>query len=388
MRRSHDTPGAAARGYSPEVLTVARSPFRPGRGVLPPLVAGRERELEIAERLLSDLARGRSSSEDLLFYGPRGNGKTTLLLEIRQRARERGMRAEALLTGALTSIERLVRALREEVGRFPGPGAGFHDAGFGATCAPAAPTADLRRLLVSWIAADPARPLVVVLDEIQALAPEVGRPFFDAVRQAKSGAAPFLVLTAGTPDAPRTLLRAGVSDGGGFRFLPVGRLARPDTVAALTVPTKESRRQMTEDAATLLAAESQDYPYFVQLLGSAAWEAAGTDSGISLQAAREGAAELRSRVRQFFSFRYREAEAHRVERILKPLALLFIEHEGHLPEARFEAFLDRFADGEETPFDAPALREKLCDLGVVWAERPGVWEMGIPSFADYLLRRA
>ena len=366
---------------------VRRSPFRPGRGVLPPLVAGRERELVIAERLLDDLAAGRPSSEDLLFYGPRGNGKTTLLLEIERRARERGMRAEALLTGALTSVERLVRALREEAGRIPGPAAGFLDAGFGATGAPAAPTDDLRRLLVSWTAADPARPLVVVLDEIHALTPEVGRPFFDAVRQAKSRSTPFLVLTAGTPDAPRNLRRAGVSDGRGFRFLPVGRLARPDTVAALTVPTKKSGRPLAGDAAALLAAESRDYPYFVQLLGRAAWEAAGTDSRISLRAAQEGAGELREEIEEFFYFRYQEAEEHRIEQVLKPLALLFDEHDGHLTEARFEAFLRRFADSDEAPFDAPALREKLCDLGVVWSERPCFWEMGIPSFADYLLRR-
>ena len=343
--------------------------------------------MAIAERLLGDLAGGRSSSEDLLFYGPRGNGKTTLLLEIRRRARERGMRAEALLIGGFTEVDQLVRILRERAGRFPGPAAGSHETGLGAIETPATPTENLRRLLVPWIAADPARPLVIAVDEVHALPPEVGRPFFDAVRWAKSCATPFLVLAAGTPDAPRNLHCAGVSDGRGFRFLPVGRLARPDTVAALTVPTKESGRPMTEDAAALLAAESRDYPYFVQLLGSAAWEAAGTDSGISLQVAQEGAAVLREKIEEFFYFRYQEAEEHRIEQVLKPLALLFDEHDGHLTETRFEVFLRRFANGDEVPFDAPALREKLCDLGVVWSERPGFWEMGIPSFADYLLRR-
>lgn len=57
---------------------------------MPPLLAGRESELEAAERLLADLGRGVSPSQDLFFYGPRGNGKTTLLLELERRARERG----------------------------------------------------------------------------------------------------------------------------------------------------------------------------------------------------------------------------------------------------------------------------------------------------------
>ena len=34
------------------------------------------------------------------------------------------------------------------------------------------------------------------------------------------------------------------------------------------------------------------------------------------------------------------------------------------------------------------LLDTLRDLGVVWEASPGVWEMGIPSFADFVLRRA
>ena len=367
---------------------VGPNPFKPGRGILPPLLAGRDTELGVADRALDRLTEGQSPSADLLFYGPRGNGKTTLLLEIARRARERGLRVDALSRAALAGVEKLVRNLQERTGRLQGQVTGVQIAGVGATGIPAAPTEDIPKLLTSWIDAEPARPLVIVVDEVQRLSPEVGEPFFDAVQSAKSGAAPFLVLAAGTPDAPRRLLQSGTYNERGFKFLRVGRLARQDTNAALSEPARMAGRPMAEDALALLAEESQDYPFFVQLLGSAAWEAATeSDSPIDRSAARKGLAEFGVEVEDFYERRYQEADARCVESVLKPLAALVSKHGGSLPDAPLMALLQRFADEDSIPFDRASLKQELSDLGVLWSVRAGVWEMGIPSFADYLIRR-
>ena len=370
---------------------VGRNPFQPGRGILPPLLAGRDTELSVADRALARLTEGRSPSEDLLFYGPRGNGKTTLLLEIDRRARKRGLRVEALSPPALDGVEKLVRDLQERTGRLRGQVTSVRFIGVGATGVPAAPTENVPHLLASWIAAEPTRPLVIVLDEVQTLSPEVGRPFFDAVQQAKSRPAPFLVLSAGTPDAPRRLLRCGTYNERGFEFLPVGRLARQDTNAALSEPARMAGRPLAEDALALLAEESQDYPYFVQLLGSAAWQAAAgsdpSDSRIDLSAAQQGVTEFSSRSAQFYARRYREAESRQVAAVLRPLAALFSEHGEKLTDSQLEPVLRRFEDEASVPFDFIQLREELSDLGVIWSADDEDWEMGIPSFADYLLRR-
>ena len=380
---------AAARRYPPGMPEVGRNPFQPGRGILPPLLAGRDAELSVADQALARLTEGRSPSEDLLFYGPRGNGKTTILLEIARRARERGLRVEALLPPALDGVEKLVRKLQERTGRRQGQVTGFQFMGVGATGVPAAPTEDFERLFVSWINAEPTRPLVIVLDEVQTLSPEVGRPFFSVVQHAKASAAPFLVLAAGTPDAPRRLLRCGTYNERGFEFLPVGRLTRQDTNAALSEPARMAGRPLAEDALALLAEESQDYPYFVQLLGSAAWQAAAgsdpSDSRIDLSAAQQGVTEFSSRSLQFYERRYQEAESRRVEPVLRPLAALLSEHGGSLPRAPLMKLLRRFASEDSIPFDDISLRQELSDLGVLWSVRPGYWEMGIPSFADFLL---
>ena len=367
---------------------VGPNPFQPGRGILPPLLAGRDAELGAADEALAQLTEDRSPSEDLLFYGPRGNGKTTLLLEIERRARERGLRVEDLSPPALDGNERLVRLLQERTVRLRGAVTGGQVTGVGAPGIPAAPTEDVAQLLVSWIDAEPARPLVIVVDEVQMLPPEVGRSLFDAVQSAKSRAAPFVVLAAGTPDAPRRLLQAGSHNERGFQFFPVGRLTRQDTNAALSVPARNAGRPIEEDALALLAEESQDYPYFVQLLGSVAWDAAAeSDSPIDHSAARQGLAEFGAQVEDFYERRYQEARAHRIAPALKPLAQGFADGGGRLSSSRLESLLEALSREGVVPFDDIALEQELSDLGVVWSVRPGVWEMGIPRFADYVIRR-
>lgn len=72
----------------------------------------------------------------------------------------------------------------------------------------------------------------------------------------------------------------------------IGRLDRAATIAALAEPAEDPGRPLTEDAVHLVAEESQDYPYFIQRLGSAVWDAAERTGAaeISEPGARQGIA--------------------------------------------------------------------------------------------------
>ena len=367
---------------------VGRNPFQPGRGVLPPLIAGRERELEMAEERLVSLAGGAAPPDDLLFYGPRGNGKTTLRLEVERRARDRNLRVERFPVAALTDSSRLVRHLQERAGVLGAQVTSVQVAGSGVTGTPQAPIEDIDRLFALWVGAHGARPTVITLDEVQALDPDTARPFFEAIQEAKLDAAPFLVVAAGTPDAPRRIRQAGTFNERGFKKRRVGRLDRPATLAALREPAQASGRPFTEAAAGFLAEQSQDYPFFIQLLGRAAWKAAPEDAvEISPQEARQGAADCAEDIEEFYAGRYEEAEFRGVESALKPLAHLFAEHEGRVSHEAFMRLLRQISNQDSIPLEDLDLRKELTELGVVWSSPSGVWEMGIPSFADYLLRR-
>ena len=55
------------------------NPFVPGRGQMPPYLAGREAAQTRLNDLLAYLRVGRGAPRDAVLSGPRGNGKTVLL---------------------------------------------------------------------------------------------------------------------------------------------------------------------------------------------------------------------------------------------------------------------------------------------------------------------
>ena len=365
------------------------NPYRPGRGVAPPVLAGRDTELRASDGFLDQLEANRMPPRDLLFYGPRGNGKTTLLLEVARRARSRGLRVETLPVDALSDRPALLRELQERAGHLRNRLTGLNVGPLGGTGEPAPPTENASRLLLDWIRRE-AVPLVVLLDEIQALEIGAGAAFFNALQAARAGSDPFLLICAGTPDGPRQLRRAATHNERGFRRLRVGRLDREASLTALSEPASQAGLPMDSDAACFLAEEAQDYPYFIQLLGSAAWEAA-TASGagtISLDIAREGARLARPEIEDFYGERFREAEARGVDAVLEPLANLFQQGGGTVRHPELREVLDERAGAGSRPDDRTALLDVLGDLGILWETAPRVWELGIPSFADHILRHA
>ena len=61
--------------------------FEPGPGGLPPYLAGREHEQRTCRAFLDHLRQGAAPPGNLVLYGPRGNGKTTLLSWLHKAAR-------------------------------------------------------------------------------------------------------------------------------------------------------------------------------------------------------------------------------------------------------------------------------------------------------------
>lgn len=360
------------------------NPFQPGAGARPPLLAGRDAEQALADERLALLETGRRPSQGILFFGPRGNGKTSLLDEIADHARQRGIRAEDLGVSSFENREVLIRRLQEKAGLTGARLRNVQFAGAGVAVQPGPPSGDAAELLAGWIADDDA-PLVLILDEVHAVPAATGRIFFNAVQAAIRQELPFLLLAAGTPDAPRRLREAGTFTERMFRQAPVGRLQRDATVRALTEPAAEAGMPLADDAAAYLAAQSQDYPYFVQVLGSAAWEKAAQAEAdeITVASAHAGTASVRSDLERFYAARLHEARGRGVHRALRPLAALIAERGGRLDNADLDQFL---AEASKATGEGELLAV-LTDLGVLWETPPAGWEMGIPRFADFLLRQ-
>ena len=91
----------------------AVNPFVPGRGHIPPYLAGREAEQGKLLDLSAYLQIGRGAPRDVVLSGPRGNGKTTLLRWFRREVEASGRDVDVvwLTPGEIPDLDRLATNL-------------------------------------------------------------------------------------------------------------------------------------------------------------------------------------------------------------------------------------------------------------------------------------
>ena len=363
--------------------TDPRNPFRPGAGARPPLLAGRETEITLIRGAQRELEAGGWSRQGILLYGPRGTGKTALLTRAGEEGQRLGLRTETLPPSALRSRDRLTETLRRHAGLSGGRLTGLQLGPLGASGEPAPVPADSDSLLDAWIERDP-KPLVILMDEVHTLDAKVGREFFEAVQTATTRGRAFLILAAGTPETPRRVHDAATFTERMFESVPVGRLAPAAARDALARPAADSGKPFTAEALSEAAVAAQEYPFFIQLIGSAVWEAARRGE-IGSRAVARGLEEARPTMEKFYGRRFEEAKRRRILEALVPVAESLARPGARISDARLASVL-RDAAGRSGN-DCARLETALVDLGVLWEAGLGRWEMGIPSFADYVLRR-
>ena len=245
-----------------------RSPFRPGSGILPPYLAGRVSEQSLIQDFLEDLAQRAAPPSDIVLYGPRGNGKTALLLWARNQARSLGIDAVRFSGKVVPTAESLARRISSEprLLRWLG-GLSLSRVGGGRTLK------DPERQVAAVLARRARkRPTLLAVDEAHRLGTTPGEVLLNEVQGMRGAEAPVLLILAGTPDLPRHLSTMGASFWDRGEQLPLGRL-EPDAAAdAVRVPFEEHGRSIEEEALEQVVRESHGYPFFLQLWGDLLWK--------------------------------------------------------------------------------------------------------------------
>ena len=373
--------------------TGAVNPFVPGRGHLPPFLAGRQAEQEALNDLLAYLKAGRGAPRDAILAGPRGNGKTALL-----RWFHREIEAAAPPVDAVWLTPSDVRSLDQFATAVVPPGRftsmrpdtlsftiGIGRLGWELGDRPAALAPLLKERCKT-------RPLVLLLDEAHTLDPEVGQTLLNA-SQSVSAEAPFLLVMAGTPGLQAHLNTMSATFWSRGEKLGIDLLDEAAAAQALVRPLAAERPAVIFDDPVLHAVVkgSQRYPYFVQLWGAALWKAARDahatrvdEALVSLSKPRFDAARL-----AYYEDRREELTRQGVLGTAVRLARAF----GGNAELR-EDELDAAIAGD-LPAGAPTRdvherRDDLARLGYVW-KPPGAadrWRPGIPSLMDYVVATA
>ncbi len=388
--------------------TSGKNPYRPGVGVRPLYLAGRDAPLR---RFDAMLRAAPEQQANMRVTGLRGVGKTVLLEAFAERAREHAWEpafmelqpahnTDTAIAAAIGSLlgrtrERLSRMarLRAAAGRALRSGSvsvSWEEVAlsisFGSTR-----EEDLARELFATIElalAKGRRGVVLLLDEAQLIHDERSRhgehplslTIAPIVALQRRELALGLVL-CGLPTLAGNLQKARSYSERLFRGEEIDSLAPEQALEAFTRPLEQTARTASPTLAKTVASEVEGYPYFLQLWGSELWDAADL-AGVErftpklLDATRP---DIYSRLDHDF-YEPRLATLTPAEQ-----DLLLASAQCPYPPLRSS---DLGGASAKTPGNVNVLLGRLVGAGALYRTRKGEYAYTAPRFRDYLLRRA
>jgi hypothetical protein len=380
------------------------NPYTPGS--TPRYLAGRDTELERVRQYLAPvIAYGEMAGPQLVFHGPRGVGKTSLLRAAEASARESGfvtawtscVRKQPFLADLAGVVSRALdragvdtatprwRARVEKVGVEVGLSGPRVSAELGreepGEVVPGSVTAveDLLHEAARAVRDRGGAGLLVLVDELHAAARLDLAILLNAVQNldGERDRNPLAVVCAGLPSVRGVLTRAATF-GERSHWAGLGGLDDRAAAEVLTHLAGSQDVSWEPEAVAVCVAQAQGYPYFLQVLGSATWNAARPEAGstLTLADARAGISAAEEQVRSMYAARWQAAT---------PLEKVFLA-----------AMADLGGDGPVARGDIAAamgrptssigmLRNQLLDKAIIEESSRGELRFTLPGFADYVL---
>lgn len=385
-----------------------RNPFTPGAGSRPPLLVGRDNELDAIEVAVKRLALGRFE-RSILLKGLRGVGKTVLLNEFGRIAEGEGWinshfeaTEDIRVATAMATVTRRVLlelsfkerakdrarralgALRSFVKvHIPTGQAGTLVIDFEARPGVADSgdlDGDLSGLFteVGETAREAGTGVLLTLDEIQYLARSELSALIVGLHRVSQLGLPLLLAGAGLPSLPGLAGEARSYAERLFSYVDIGSLGPADARTALVQPVQDEGADWTEAAITRVLERTEGYPYFLQEFGKQAWNVADGPTITLPEVDAAVALALDDLDRGFFRARIdKTTDAERD--YLRAMAAL-----GGPGPYKSGAVSRQM--GKSTTQNGP-VRDSLIKRGLCYAPRHGELAFTVPMF-DGFVRRA
>ena len=375
--------GTEALAPEPGEKTRLIGPFRPGPGQPPPYLAGREKEQALFRAWGGAVAQGFPPPSSVILYGPRGNGKTALLLWLqRHLAAIPGADGVRLNPSDLRTPAQLAEQL------LPGnwwDGLAPKELSLvGLTWRPDSDLPPPRAKQVLRVRAT-RRPLVLLLDEAHTLDPEVGHELLN-VSQELGAELPFFLVLAGTPDLEDRLSEMEASFWGRAKQIRLNRLESAAAASAIERPLHEDGMSIESAALERIVSESHGYPFFLQLWGQLSWDCAALQGRetITIHDVEAAAPEFEQTRGDYYRQRFGELAKRR----LVPVARAVAEAFAGVSALTHDEVEDTIGGAIGPADEGSGVHEALTvlkHLGFLWQPGPTpAWEPGIPSLMDYL----
>ncbi len=384
-----------------ELLRQELNPFMPGAGMQPPELVGRERDLEIVDRMiartkLNNLDRG------IIFSGLRGVGKTVLLVKLQEMAAGKNMLTAKIESSGnpdddyeaifheinLAAMKiHLVGGLKKRLGDVISNIKSMSFGAFGLSASvsreSSAQTSEnpfKLELLIESITTELKKSnsgLYLFIDELQEMADEPLGTLMSIQHKMGQRSLPFYIIGAGLPNLPGVLSKSRSYAERLFEYRTIGQLSDADAAEGFQKPARRNGRPFTDDALNELIKVSSGYPYFIQAYGKAAWNASGSNP-IPLQAVTKSEACARAELDDgLYSARWQRTTPTG-RRYLAAMAKIGTESPSSTAEVA-----DRL--GKSTG-EISMTRDKLIKLGLIYSPEYGKVAFTVPGMGEFILR--
>ena len=379
-------------------LKTRRNPFKPGPATEPAYLAGRRKERELIEETLDEIVELHERKREGLPYsgpmapikivGPRGVGKTTLLIEARRMAEEmkihvlpiahlQNLAERELLAGLLG--DKAYDNLKDKLSQVRGLSAGP----VGVTVEPK----DIG-LAQTFRKKMKKQPLLLLMDETMHYNPQALGEMLKICQTLIGEKQPLAVIMAGTPRLDRFLKQVSATFIKRSDKIYINALSDEETLEALEKPFQLTKVKVGEEALRHMAKLTDNYPYFIQIVGRHVWKAmlASGELKVSLALVRDTESEIQMSRKLFYADMHADmmdddlvGHASRAMEILR-------KNQGKVSRAEMISGLGNTAiDKFEKKY--VDIFHQLKDYGFIWEQVDWV-EAGIPSFFDYCRQKA
>ncbi|QZQ53589.1 ATP-binding protein (plasmid) [Curtobacterium sp. TC1] len=382
------------------------NPFRPGAGIRPPELVGRQAEIDLVDLMVAHSRRQRNDG-GLILYGLRGVGKTVLLSRLRQIVENAGwvtvqLEARPGESGKLIARQSLARGVAmagRKMNRFQHALGEVREAlasvtSFSATIggtgvslgvdpSPHRANSGLIEVDLEELVADLAAPLqknqsafAIFVDEMQDLDRDLLTALLAVQHRAGQQDWPFYIIGAGLSTLRRTLAEAR-SYSERFTIREVGPLAADAAATALAKPAEEFGARFTDEALAEILGAANGYPFFLQTYGKAVWELSTDrliDGTTAIAGIEEGNADLDQ---GFFPARWDRTT---------PLERQYLR--AIVAVSGSTASTSAIADALGKPATSLSpVRQSLIEKGIIFAERRGYVSFTVPNMDAFIRRQ-
>jgi AAA ATPase domain len=384
-------------------MDARTNPYAPGAGTRPPLIAGRDREIESYSVLLDRLKRG-NTDKSMIVTGLRGVGKTVLLNAFEDISIEhdwvavvleldegtsfpasiaRGIKRALLELKPTKKVAERVRQVLGGLGTFS-----LRDpSGFELNYTPGADpphealSEDFVDLLVALGEAAEAkeRGVAFLLDEVQYVSAREFGPFAVGLHRINQRSLPITCVAAGLPSLPALAGKAKSYAERMFDYPRIDRLTKAHAYSALADPASNLGVHWTPEALDYVFKQTSGYPYFLQEYGKYSWDIA-RNREITAADARNGGRIAQDRLDEgFFRVRF-EGRSTKAERA-------FLHAMASCQGPPYSIADVTRALGKRDQRSLSMRRNSLIRKGLVFAPEHGLIDYTVPHFAEYLARQ-